>query len=50
MRRAIIFGSVLASFAVEKFSLDRLREITLADIQERYRDFRALTHFEDCEA
>lgn len=50
MRRAIIFGSVLASFTVEKFSLDRLREITLAEIQERYRDFRALTHFEDCES
>ena len=46
-RRAIIFGSVLASFTVEKFSLDRLREITLADVQERYQDFRALTHFED---
>jgi sugar/nucleoside kinase (ribokinase family) len=50
MRRAIIFGSVLASFTVEKFSLDRLREITLADIQERYQDFRALTHFEDWES
>jgi sugar/nucleoside kinase (ribokinase family) len=48
-RRAIIFGSVLASFTVEKFSLDRLREITLADVQERYQDFRALTHFEDHE-
>ena len=47
MRRAIIFGSVLASFTVEKFSLDRLREITLADVQQRYRAFRALTHFED---
>jgi len=47
LRRAIIFGSVLASFTVEKFSLDRLREITLADVQERYRAFRALTHFED---
>ena len=47
MRRAIIFGSVLASFTVEKFSLDRLREITIADINERYQDFRALTHFED---
>jgi len=46
-RRAIIFGTVLASFTVEKFSLDRLREITLSDIQERYRAFRALTHFED---
>ena len=49
LRRAIIFGSVLASFTVEKFSLDRLREITLADIHERYQDFRALTHFEDRE-
>ena len=49
LRRAIVFGSVLASFTVEKFSLDRLREITLADIHERYQDFRALTHFEDVE-
>jgi len=47
LRRAIIFGSVLASFTVEKFSLDRLREITLADVQARYREFRKLTHFED---
>ncbi len=47
LRRAIIFGSVLASFTVEKFSLDRLREITLADVHERYQDFRALTAFED---
>ncbi|HEY3054456.1 MAG TPA: PfkB family carbohydrate kinase [Thermoanaerobaculia bacterium] len=49
LRRAIIFGSVLGSFAVEKFSLERLREITLADILERYQSFRALTHFEDHE-
>jgi len=49
MRRAIVFGSVLASFTVEKFSLDRLREITLAEIYERYQDFRALTHFDDHE-
>ncbi len=46
-RRAIIFGSVLASFTVEKFSLDRLREISLEEIHERYRSFRALTQFED---
>ena len=49
MRRAIIFGSVLASFTVEKFSLDRLREISLNDIHERYQAFRALTHFDDVE-
>ena len=47
MRRAIVFGSVLASFTVEKFSLDRLREISLSEIQERYQAFRELTHFED---
>jgi sugar/nucleoside kinase (ribokinase family) len=50
LRRAIIFGSVLASFTVEKFSLDRLREITLRDVHERYADFRALTHFDDFDA
>ena len=49
LRRAIIFGSVLASFTVEKFSLDRLREITRDDIYQRYRAFRALTQFEDFE-
>ncbi|HEU4521437.1 MAG TPA: PfkB family carbohydrate kinase [Thermoanaerobaculia bacterium] len=49
IRRAIIFGSVLASFTVEKFSLDRLREIGIADVQDRYQAFRALTHFEDFE-
>ena len=49
LRRAIIFGSVLASFTVEKFSLDRLREITLRDVHDRYQDFRALTQFEDAE-
>jgi len=50
LRRAIIFGSVLASFTVEKFSLDRLRDISLNEIHERFQDFRALTHFEDFEA
>ncbi len=47
LRRAIIFGSVLASFTVEKFSLDRLREITLNEVYDRYQEFRKLTHFED---
>jgi sugar/nucleoside kinase (ribokinase family) len=47
LRRAIIFGSVLASFTVEKFSLDRLREIAVTDVNARYQEFRKLTHFED---
>src|SRR5258708_22225793 len=49
MRRATIFSSVLAAFTVEKFSPDRLREITLDDVYERYQEFRKLTHFEDHE-
>src|ERR1051325_1322749 len=47
LRRAIIFGSVLASYTVEKFSLDRLREIGIEDVRARYQQFRALTAFED---
>lgn len=47
IRRAIIFGSVMASFNVEKFSLDRLKELTFPEIQQRFREFKQLTHFED---
>jgi len=45
MRRAIIYGSVLASFTVEKFSLDRLREVTLDEVHARYRAFQTLMSF-----
>lgn len=47
IRQAIIFGSVMASFNVEDFSLNRLKILTLKEIQERYRQFKQLTHFED---
>ncbi|MGZ7031992.1 MAG: PfkB family carbohydrate kinase [Thermoanaerobaculia bacterium] len=50
MRQAIVFGSVLASFTVEKFSLDRLREVSLREIYDRYQEFRTLTHFDDHES
>ncbi len=49
MRQAIIFGSVMASFSVEKFSLDRLKELTYTEIELRYREFKEMTHFEDFE-
>lgn len=49
MRRAIVVGSVVASFAVEKFSLDRLREIGATEIRARYAEFRRLAHFDDLE-
>jgi sugar/nucleoside kinase (ribokinase family) len=47
VRQAIIFGSVMASFAVEAFSLDRLRTLDRKTIDARFREFKALTHFED---
>lgn len=47
MRKAIIFGSVMASFNVEAFSLDRLSTITLDDINARFSEIKRLTHFED---
>ena len=43
LRRAMIYGSVLASFCVERFSLDRLRDLTRADIDRRFEEFRRLT-------
>jgi len=49
IRKAIIFGSVMASFNVEKFSLERLKELTFPEIQKRFKEFKQLTHFEDIE-
>ena len=46
VRRATVFGSVMASFTVEDFSLDRLRRVKWAEIEERFRKFQALTVFE----
>jgi len=47
LRKAVIMGSTLASFCVEAFSLDRLLRLTRAEIDERFRLFKRLTHFED---
>ena len=46
LKRAIIHGSVAASFTVEAFSVDRLKSLTLDDIAQRYRDMQRVTHFE----
>jgi sugar/nucleoside kinase (ribokinase family) len=47
IRKAIILGSVMASFNVEAFSLDRLRTLTFEEIEARYRLFKGLAQFED---
>ncbi|MBL8207350.1 MAG: sugar kinase [Blastocatellia bacterium] len=45
IRRAIIHGSVMASFNVEEFSCDRLRRLTRPEIADRVDEFRKFTHF-----
>ena len=47
VRKAIIMGSVMASFNVEAFSLGRLRTLTYEEIEARYRVFKRLAQFED---
>ncbi|HEY7140850.1 MAG TPA: PfkB family carbohydrate kinase [Methylomirabilota bacterium] len=46
LRRAIVYGSVMASFTVEDFSLGRLRRLTRGDIDGRYRAFREMMQVE----
>ncbi|HLY68652.1 MAG TPA: PfkB family carbohydrate kinase [Puia sp.] len=46
MKTAIIVGSAMASFCVEKFGTQRLREITKADIDERIKQFVQLVSFD----
>lgn len=46
LRRAMIYGSVLASFCVEAFSLERLRTLQRDEITERYNAFLAMSQFE----
>lgn len=46
MKRAIIYGSTMASFCVEKFGTERLVSITEDDIEERVQDFVDLVQFD----
>jgi sugar/nucleoside kinase (ribokinase family) len=46
LRKAMIYGSVLASFAVEAFSLERLRKLSPEEIDERYEAFKLMSQFE----
>ncbi|MFC1632469.1 PfkB family carbohydrate kinase [Candidatus Omnitrophota bacterium] len=45
LKTAVVFGSIMASFVVEDFSLNRLRKLTKAQIQQRFREFQRLTRF-----
>jgi sugar/nucleoside kinase (ribokinase family) len=45
LRRAIVYGSVVASFTVEDFGVKRLTEVSLTELEERYQRFVELTDF-----
>jgi cytidine kinase len=47
MRRAMIFGSVMASFNVEEFGTERVARLTHDEINNRFREFKRMTHFEE---
>ena len=47
VRRAMIYGSVMASLSIEAFSLERLRDLQPAEIEARYRAFVHLTHWDE---
>jgi sugar/nucleoside kinase (ribokinase family) len=46
LRRAMVLGATMGSFAVERFSVDRFREIGPAEVTARAREFSQLVHFE----
>ena len=45
LRNAIVYGSIMASFKVESFSIDKISRLKRSDIQKRYREFVKLTRF-----
>ena len=49
LRRAVVYGSVMASFNVEDFSLNRMRRLTKDEIAGRYRAFQEIAYFDALE-
>jgi sugar/nucleoside kinase (ribokinase family) len=46
LRRAVVYGSVMGSFAVEEFGVGRLLRLTPGEIDARYREIKSQTHFD----
>ena len=46
LQKAVVYGSLMASFCVESFSLDRIKTLSRSEIEERYELFRLMSHFE----
>ena len=46
LKRAMFYGGVMGSFAIERFGTERLQELSKDEIEERFKLFRSLTHLE----
>jgi cytidine kinase len=46
LKKAVVYGSLLASFCVEAFSLERLKQLTKKELDDRYEFFKLMSHFE----
>ncbi len=46
LKKAVVYGSLLASFCVESFSLDRLKKLSRVEVDERYELFKIMSQFE----
>jgi len=46
LRRALVYGSVMASFVVEEFGVSRLLRLQMQEIEGRFREFKSMTHFD----
>ncbi len=47
LRKALVMGSVMASYAVEDFSLGGIKALDYKEIEGRFKEFKKLSHFED---
>ncbi len=47
LKKALVFGNIMASFAVEGFSVSRFLTIRMDEIRERFKRFREMTYFEE---
>jgi len=49
LRRAVVYGSVMASYNVEDFSLNRMRRLNMGEVAARYRAFQEIAYFDALE-
>lgn len=47
LKKAVIYGSAMASFCVEKFSTSGLEDLSYLQIQDRFREFRKISRFDE---